>query len=456
MPSKKITRRVRRDAKPSKRRKKRGPIRLSDRGIKAMKPAEGKREAQADSVSPGLTVRVTDSGAATFFFVFRSGTKNTSKVNWFRIGEYPDMSLKTARERNDLLRTNYRVHGINPILEKKRALAAETFAELADAFVEKLRADGKRSWRNYHRVLIGGALPDAKRTLKKKRKSKHIPISKLWEGRKLPDIKPRDVRDVIESIKSRGATIHANRTFAYIRQAFKFALHREWIEHSPCDAIDNKMLLTEERERHRVLSEDEIRVLWTALDGETPIIADTIRVLLLTWQRSGEVFRMRWDELRDDGWWELPETRTKNGLPHRVYLAKPVRDILERRLTEQRESKKYADSEWVFRSPKRPKEALGHITKAIQRLREKTEIDFRPHDLRRSAASLAAKFGVPELTIPKVLGHVPTGVTRKHYNLHGYDGEKKAALELWAREIDRILTEEPQQAGKVVSFFARA
>jgi hypothetical protein len=65
--------------------------------------------------------------------------------------------------------------------------------------------------------------------------------------------------------------------------------------------------------------------------------------------------------------------------------------------------------------------------------------------------------GVPELTIPKVLGHIATGVTRKHYNLYAYDAEKKAALELWARELDRILADEEKLAtGNVLSFFARA
>ena len=29
------------------------------------------------------------------------------------------------------------------------------------------------------------------------------------------------------------------------------------------------------------------------------------------------------------------------------------------------------------------------------------------------------------MTIPKILNHIPPGVTRKHYNLFGYDAEKK-------------------------------
>ena len=189
-------------------------------------------------------------------------------------------------------------------------------------------------------------MPDAKRTLKRKKKSAHVPLSELWADRKLADIKRSDVRDAIETVRKR-APIHANRTFAYVRQAFNFALDREWIESNPCAGI-HKSIRGEERERRRVRSEEEIRKLSTALDDESPIIADVVRVLLLTWQRSGEVFRMRWDELSDGGWWELPQTRTTTGLPHRMYLTKDVRDILERRYTDQKRTK-YADCEWVFR-----------------------------------------------------------------------------------------------------------
>jgi integrase len=432
----------------NRKRVRRGPIRLTDRSVRSLKAESGRRAVRFDSIAPGLAVRCTDTGAKSFYFVYRSG----ARIKWFRIGDAADLSLADARDKVGTLRAD-RIHGVDPVERKKKALAAQTFGELADAFVDELRADKKKSWRNYHRVLIGGPLPDAKRALKRKKKSPHVPLSQVWGDRKLAEIKRGDVRDVIESIKRR-APIHANRTFAYIRQAFNFALDREWIDSNPCAGI-HKRIRSEEKERHRVLSEGEIRTLWTALDGESQIIADVVRVLLLTWQRSGEVFRMRWDELSSDGWWELPETRTKNGLPHRVYLTKGVRDILDHRLADQRRGK-YADSEWVFRSPKRPTQAISHITKAIIRLRARTEFDFRPHDLRRTAASLAAKAGVPELTIPKVLGHIPTGVTRKHYNLYAYDAEKRTALELWAREVDRMLKDEKSESRNVVSFFARA
>jgi hypothetical protein len=59
--------------------------------------------------------------------------------------------------------------------------------------------------------------------------------------------------------------------------------------------------------------------------------------------------------------------------------------------------------------------------------------------------------GVPENFIPKVLNHVEPGVTRRHDNLHAYRGEKRAALETWARYLEAILANK-QPTATVVAF----
>ena len=78
--------------------------------------------------------------------------------------------------------------------------------------------------------------------------------------------------------------------------------------------------------------------------------------------------------------------------------------------------------------------------------------DFKSHDLRRTAASMMASGGIPRLTISKILNHAESGVTDV-YDRHGYDPEKRAALDWWALKLQAIL--ENKDAGKVLAF-ARA
>ena len=64
--------------------------------------------------------------------------------------------------------------------------------------------------------------------------------------------------------------------------------------------------------------------------------------------------------------------------------------------------------------------------------------DFRPHDLRRTAATyLAQQDGVDRTILAKILNHKDRGVT-SIYDQYSYDKEKRRALELWAEHLSRI------------------
>jgi hypothetical protein len=47
--------------------------------------------------------------------------------------------------------------------------------------------------------------------------------------------------------------------------------------------------------------------------------------------------------------------------------------------------------------------------------------------------------GIPRLTVSKILNHVEPGVTAV-YDRHGYDREKREALESWARRLLVIIS----------------
>src|SRR5207245_103625 len=136
--------------------------------------------------------------------------------------------------------------------------------------------------------------------------------------------------------------------------------------------------------------------------------------------------------------------RAKNGLAHRVPLSQPAVTIL-RGLREQANG-----SPWTFPSAS----ASGHqevLHKATGRVRERSGVDFVPHDLRRTVATfLTSELGVSRLVVSKLLNHTETGVT-KVYDRASYDREKQAALNAWAAKLEQIVSAEPARA-KVIPF----
>ena len=83
-----------------------------------------------------------------------------------------------------------------------------------------------------------------------------------------------------------------------------------------------------------------------------------------------------------------------------------------------------------FRNPHRAKKAPSAVRDALG-------LDFRGHDLRRTAATHMAAAGVPRGHIAHVLNHVEGGArATRVYDRHSYDREKRTALEAWARSLE--------------------
>jgi len=183
-----------------------------------------------------------------------------------------------------------------------------------------------------------------------------------------------------------------------------------------------------------VLTQDEIKAFWIAVEEEPPAIRAWLRLRLLTVQRGGEVVRMRWSDVDlHNKWWTIRAENTKNKLAHRVPLNAAAVTLLR-----ELRSSTPLEAAWVCASSNLNVPVIHDARKAIARVRRRMNVDFHGHHLRRTAASIMASAGVIRLVVAKVLNHVETGVTAV-YDRHSYDAEKRAALDLWGRELQRIL-----------------
>ena len=458
-------------------------LKFNDRSVLALKPTD-KRVQYWDESLPGFGLRVSPpnrkspNGRKTWIVMYRRPTGSAVRL---KLGTYPAVGLAEARLKAKDYLGQIEVQGRDPVAERRAERDAETFDQLAEIYMRKwakqVGADGrprKRSWREDERQINLYLLP-------------------AWRNRKVKDITRRDVRSLVEGIAERrlrkgttedgqekvGAPIMANRVLALVKKMFNFALDREWIDANPAARLKP---VSPESRRDRVLSPEEIRTIWRELDSEHHRIAALFRVQLLTAQRPGEVSKVRWAQLEPGLFertgegvvlssklepivWTIPAKEAKNGLAHEVPLSGAViellRDLAKRdederiKINTLYRAKKHQPareaSEYVFPSRTR-KGPIREVQKAVQRLRKRCGFKFIAHDLRRTAATLMADAGVPENFIPKVLNHVEPGVTRRHYNLHAYRGEKRAALETWARYLDAILASREPTTGTVVAF----
>src|SRR5207249_4605880 len=141
---------------------------------------------------------------------------------------------------------------------------------------------------------------------------KYIPAA--WHRMKASAITRRDVRDVLADL-AKGTPIMANRVFAVLRKLFNFGVRWDLLEMSPCFGVERP---APERQRDRVLTADELRAVWKAMDGQDIYNASLFKLFLLTGQRGYELRSMSWADVDlDAGWWVVPAERAKNKLAHR-------------------------------------------------------------------------------------------------------------------------------------------
>src|SRR5262249_529633 len=203
-----------------------------------------------------------------------------------------------------------------------------------------------------------------------------------------------------------------------------------------------------ERARKRMLSDEELRDLWQALDtADVPACYPSyVRTLLLTAQRRDEVARMNWSEI-EGSIWIIPAERYKTGIENVV----PFTDTVSQLLGKRRVGFVFSTTsgKLPFSGFSKAKHALDKTIAVLRRAEKRKPIEhWTLHDLRRTARSLMSRAGVSADIAERVLGHKIAGV-RGVYDRHEYVAEKREALEGLAALVQRILR---PPAGNVAAF----
>lgn len=109
-----------------------------------------------------------------------------------------------------------------------------------------------------------------------------------------------------------------NRIRRLVSKLYNRGLDRDLADSNPCWRVTAP---APNRQRGRVLSEHEIRMVWKACIEMDSQYRSLFHLQLLTAQRMGELRMMRWQALDlEAGWWTIPGDMVKDSRSHRVLL----------------------------------------------------------------------------------------------------------------------------------------
>jgi integrase len=398
--------------------------RLTDRYIRSLKPPAAGRLQVADEVVRGLFLRITANGSRSWLVRYRPRRQAQKGAG---LGPYPRVGLAKARRRaREIL--SAADDAVDLIAKEARDEEAKRRAEARARTVRDL-VDG------YNDVVGFLKASEGLRSYRQRATHVRMHILPTLGNRILSEIRRADVVELLDDVEhKKGLRQTTNRVRACLRVLFEYALERELVDANPVAGTKRRNV---ERERDRVLADDEIKALWCCLDTLPAPVPAFVRTLLLTGARRENVRLMAWAEIDlKERLWTVPASKAKNSKAYEIPLSRQMVELLEG--LERR-------GEHVFsRDGRRPLSGMSDLKAELDRASGIT--GWRFHDLRRTLRTGLARLGVVEEIAERVIGHVRSKLVRT-YDLHQYRAEKAEALQRWADCVSGIVSAD---AGKVV------
>jgi len=381
------------------------PKGLTDAFIKHLKP-QGKQYEVPDKACPGLCIRVGNSGKKSFTWYYQEPETNKRRMMTFgRYGDGDDqLTLSAARKALETAKLKLDSGDLH-----NTSNTPKTVSDLCDVFYEK-------------RILPHLRRPDA--------------VLQIIDHDIKPTIGNKDIKTIstvaltkcIDIVVERGATSHAGKVTAILKQLFKFAEGKSFIDRSPAYSLDKKDLGIVLARRDRWLESHEIKPVWDAISNTPKMSLPTkngLKILLLTGVRTGELIKAKWEHINlDKKEWFIPKENTKTLQEWTVPLTPEILSLI----TELQD----LDSDYVFCGLKgmMTDKVMGRAMRRLFEVGTLTIEPVRPHDFRRTVRTHLERLNVAPHIAEKCLNH-SLGAINAVYNKNSYLEERREALERW-------------------------
>ena len=414
---------------------------LTDKAIRAaLKAAELGGKPRKMSDGGGLVLEARPNGAGWWRLRYwRDG-----KEGMLSLGVYPEVSLKTARERRDDARRLLAAGG-DPSQQRKAEKAQRNQIRTAQALADAgLPAVGtfEEVARRWHALRS----PDWAATYSDKIIARlEAKVFPYVGARPVSEIQPPELLKILRRCEEAGIVETAHRVRDTCSEVFRFAVSEGIANSDP--ARDLAGALRKHTTRHISSITDPVRfgelLRAIATYRGTPVVKAGLALAALVFLRPGQELReARWEEFDlDAGLWMVPASRMKrgkagksNGPDHAVPLSRQAIEVLEeiRPLT--------GHQPWVFQGLRNREKPMSENTlnAALDSLGFGSA-EHRAHGFRASARTmLAERLGIAPEVIEAQLAHAVPDALGRAYNRTQYLEQRRALMTQWADYLDQL------------------
>jgi len=396
-----------------------------------IRKAQGKEKAYKLSDGAGMYLLVTPAGQKYWRLKYRIAGKEKTLA----MGVYPDVTLAAARIKRKAAR-ELLDKGKDPGLAKKEQKRQEIMQAQStfEAVAREWHGKQKDRWTPKHATQVLTSLENN--------------IFPALGTRPIAEITPVELLDVLRVIEHRGALDQAAGVLQRCSSVFRYAVASCRAERNP--AADLKGALKPPiRTHYASLSAKDLPEFLSKLDqyeGHT-ITRLALRLLMLTFVRTGELRAARWEEFDlDNRLWRIPAERMKMGVEHLVPLSDQVLECL----AELREISGHYDLLFPGRNNIHKPMSDNTILYGLYRMGYHGRATG--HGFRSTASTILHEMQFPSDAIERQLAHGERDKVRAAYNKALYLDKRTEMMQTWADYLDS----QKSDTGKVVPIKQRA
>jgi len=390
---------------------------LTDTAIKKAKPEE-KQYRMADE--RGLVLLVRPNGTKLWQLRYRhDGKEKTASL-----GQYPDVGLSAARAKRDELRKLV-AGGSDPVAVKRAQAKARAVAvqNNFEAVAREWWAHWKEGRTSDHHVA---------QTLRRL----EADVFPAVGSRPIAEIEAPELVEMARAIEKRGATELAKRSLQTCSQIFRYAIAHGKARRNPAtDVKPSEVLKARKVENYARVGAGELPTLMRKIDAYqgTPITRLAMKLLALTFVRTGELIGAKWSEFNlDAGRWDIPGERMKMRTPHIVPLSPQAVDVLRTLETIT------GGRELLFPGERDHAKPMSNntILKALERMGYKHEMTG--HGFRGIASTVLHEHGFEHAHIESQLAHAERSSVSAAYNHAQYLPQRATMMAWWGNYLESV------------------
>jgi putative integrase-recombinase protein len=228
---------------------------------------------------------------------------------------------------------------------------------------------------------------------------------------KFKNLKVPQLQNFINNLNASDGT--KNKTKFFLVQLYEFGMRMEYVRFNKAKSI--KIYKRNDERIGNIFTDEEIKKLWKYVEVNNWI--DVILIMIYTGYRIGEIVSIKKENVDLENGLIKGGNKTKKGKNRIVPIREEIYELVQKRYMTSKTNYLVDNKEWKILNENRIGMPIrkNYLREQFYKVMDKLNMKHRPHDTRKTLATLMRKNDINDSIILDIMGHTKIDTTRRYY-----------------------------------------